>query len=407
MPAQPPRFGSRSRRLLALLVTLGVAAPAAVAAGSVGSGAAASVNRPGPPEDGDVPVGPPPWSEEPGAPEFAPGPPPWAGQPGRPDFRPAPRTGNIWLDERRVANIAHAGGIFEAPQNTLFAFATAEGRGADVIEMDLHITADGHVVAIHDSTVNRTTDGEGCVVEHTLEEIKQLDAAFFHVPGQNPQPGLDEDAYPFRGVATGEQPPPDGFQANDFTVPTLEEVFQALPDTLMVLELKPTEVETRDDQVYDCPGALAAIPEEERPDLVAEVARLIDEYGMAATVMVASFIDPMMQRFVALAPHVDTSFPLLEGLAFYNAFVEGEEPPNPHGHKAIQTPVRLEFGSIVIEASAELVAFAQEHDIAVHFWTINDEAEMERLLDWGADGIITDRVQVLDQLLTARGEPRP
>jgi glycerophosphoryl diester phosphodiesterase len=399
MPATLSRFGSRSRLLLALLVTLGVAAP--------GSIAAASEHGSGRPGDDDVPVGPPPWSEEPGAPEFAPGPPPWAGQPGRPDFRPAPRTGNIWLDERRVANIAHAGGIFEAPQNTLFAFGTAEDRGADVIEMDLHITADGHVVAIHDSTVNRTTDGEGCVVEHTLEEIQQLDAAFFHVPGQNPEAGLDENAYPFRGVATGQQPPPEGFQASDFTVPTLEEVFQALPDALMVMELKPTEVETRGGQVYECPAALAAIPEGERPDLVAEVARLIDEYDMADRVMVASFIDAMMQRFVALAPHVDTSFPLLEGLELYNAFVEGRAPANPHGHKAVQSPVRLEFGSIVIEASEELVAFAHEHDIAVHFWTINDEAEMEQLLDWGADGIITDRVQTLDQLLTDRGEPRP
>ena len=318
-----------------------------------------------------------------------------------------PGQDNAWRTERRVANIAHAGGIFEAPQDTLFAFKTAADRGADVIEVDLHITADGHVVAIHDSTVNRTTDGQGCVVEHTLAELQQLDAAYTHVPGQDPEPGLDESAYPDRGVATGAQAPPAGFQAGDFTIPTLEEIFAAVPDALMVLELKSAEVESRDGQQYDCPAVLDAIPEDERPDVVAEVARLIDEYDMADQVMVASFIDALMQQFVTLAPDVDTSYTLIEGLALYNAFVAGEPPPNPLGHEAVQAPVHLEFGSIVIDASEELIDYAHQHGIAVHFWTINDEAEMEMLLEWGADGLITDRPQALDAILAARGDPRP
>src|SRR5690606_24602140 len=90
---------------------------------------------------------------------------------------------NRWLTDIRIANMAHGGGLREAPQGTMYAYQTAAERGADVLEMDLHITLDGHVVAVHDSTVDRTTDGTGCVVSKTLAEIKALDAAHTFVPG--------------------------------------------------------------------------------------------------------------------------------------------------------------------------------------------------------------------------------
>ena len=310
---------------------------------------------------------------------------------------------NVWLTERSGANIAHGGGLHEAPQNTLFAFETAADRGADVIEIDLQITADGHVVAMHDSTVDRTTNGQGCVVEHTLEQIQQLDAADTHVQGEGPVDGLDPEDYPYRGIATGEATPPDGFDAGDFTVPTLESIFEALPDTDMVVEIKPQEVETVDGVSHDCPAALEAIPEAERPDIVAELARLIDEHGMTDRIMVASFIDDMMQAFKAVAPEVDTSYPLGEGLALYNAYVNGTAPPNPNDHEAIQTQPEM----LGIEITEEIVDYAHQHGLAVHFWTINDPAEMHRLLDMGADGIITDRPQVLDDVLAERDDETP
>src|SRR5688572_4030340 len=177
---------------------------------------------------------------------------------------PAPgsaQSGNVWLTERRMLNMAHGGGQGEAPDNTLYAFKTALDRGADALEMDLHITLDGHVVVIHDSTVDRTTNGTGCVVAHTLAELRELDFAYDWVPGEGPTPGLDPSAYPFRGVATGDVPPPPGFAAGDFSVATLEEVFQAQPDALMVMELKPTEVY----QSHDCPAFVETLPEEDRP----------------------------------------------------------------------------------------------------------------------------------------------
>ena len=118
--------------------------------------------------------------------------------------------GNVWLSQRRMLNMAHRGGQGEAPDNTLYAFKTALDRGADALEFDLHITLDGHVVAIHDSTVDRSTNGTGCVVAHTLAELRELDFAYNWVPVDGPTPGLDPSAYPYRGVATGDVPPRPG-----------------------------------------------------------------------------------------------------------------------------------------------------------------------------------------------------
>src|SRR5687767_9195309 len=87
---------------------------------------------------------------------------------------------NPWL-ERRVLNIAHQGGEIEAPSNTLFALKTAKEKGADVLEIDVHATADRELVVLHDDTVDRTTNGTGRVDGMTLEQIKQLDAAHWFV----------------------------------------------------------------------------------------------------------------------------------------------------------------------------------------------------------------------------------
>jgi glycerophosphoryl diester phosphodiesterase len=306
---------------------------------------------------------------------------------------------NIWLTERRVLNMAHGGGLKEAPQGTLYAYKTAAERGATALEMDLHMTLDGHVVAIHDSTVDRTTNGSGCVVAKTLAELKVLDAAHTFVPGQGPVSGLDDDAYAWRGVATGSVTPPAGFSANDFTIATLDEIFRALPDAPMIMELKPTEVY----QTHDCPAFVDSLPADQRPDLAAGVAQLIDEHGMADKVMVASFIDDLMSQFKALAPDVDTSFPVGESLAVYQAFLTGDPLPNPNSHEAFQVP--RAYGPITI--TKEIVDYARAHGVAVHFWTINDPDEMTELLDWGIDGLITDVPQVLDSILAARGEPQP
>jgi glycerophosphoryl diester phosphodiesterase len=306
---------------------------------------------------------------------------------------------NPWLTDARVLNMAHGGGLAEAPEETLYAYKTAAARGANSLEMDLHITLDGHVVAIHDSTVDRTTNGTGCVVAKTLAELKALDAAHWFVPGEGPVGGRPADEYTMRGIATGSVVPPAGFTANDFTIATLDEIFAAAPDALMVMELKPTEVY----QDHDCPAFVESLPVDERPDLAAGVAELIDEYGMTDKVLVASFIDDLLHRFQDLAPDVATSFPIGESLAVYTAFLAGDPLPNPNGHEAFQVP--RSYGGIVI--TREIVDYARANNVAVHFWTINDPDEMAELLDWDVDGLITDVPQQLSALLAARGDPQP
>lgn len=306
----------------------------------------------------------------------------------------APPGENVWLTERRIANIAHRGGAHEAPEETLYAYKTAEDRGADVLEMDLHITSDGQIVALHDNTVNRTTNGTGCAVDHTLADLKQYDAAYNFVPGSGTSGGAPAESKTMRGIATGEVAPPEGFTANDFTIPTLAEIFEAAPDALMNMEIK--------DLSGACLAAWNALGPDQ-PDFHGILADLIDAYDMADQVLVASFSQPLIEAFKAAAPDIDTTFSLAESLDIYNAYVAGEDPPNPNGHKALQVPTS--FGPIVI--TEELVHAAQDSNIAVHFWTINNHAQMNTLLDWGVDGIITDRPSELDQILTDRGEPRP
>src|SRR6266496_5893076 len=90
---------------------------------------------------------------------------------------PAPAgTTNPWL-ERRVLNIAHQGGEDEFPSNTLYAFRKAIRAGADMLELDVGVTKDDHVVVMHDTTLDRTTSGKGTISSHTLRQIRKLDGA--------------------------------------------------------------------------------------------------------------------------------------------------------------------------------------------------------------------------------------
>ncbi|MBW3561813.1 MAG: glycerophosphodiester phosphodiesterase [Actinobacteria bacterium] len=153
---------------------------------------------------------------------------------------------NPWL-ERRVLHIAHQGGETEAPSNTLFALETALEKGADVLEIDVHATEDRELVVIHDTTVDRTTNGSGRVDQKKLDELKQLDAAYWFVPGCGACPGHPDSDYVYRGYATEERSIPEelgDFEPNDFTIPSLREVLERFPDTMINIEIKRSAPET-------------------------------------------------------------------------------------------------------------------------------------------------------------------
>jgi len=276
---------------------------------------------------------------------------------------------NPWL-ARRVIAYAHQGGAYEWPSSTLLAIRTAIDAGATAIELDVHATADGELVVCHDATVDRTTDGHGAIAQLTLAEVRALDNAYWFIPGSDVSPGRDPEEYPYRGRAP-EDP--------ELRIATLREVLELCPGVVLNLDIKQT--------------APVVAPYEET------LARLLAEYGRQDDVIVASFLDLATQRFAACAPEIATSAGTLATGAFWRAVHDGSPPPSLPA-VAFQVPER--YGETVV-VDEQFVAAAHNAGLAVHVWTVDDEASMVRLLDLGVDGIITNLPTTLATLLADRG----
>lgn len=226
---------------------------------------------------------------------------------------------------------------------------------ADMLELDVRLTADGHVVVIHDETVDRTTDGTGRVIDLTLAEIQALDAGYHFVDLEG------EPTFRGRGVR----------------VPTLEEVLLECPHIWVNAEAKEPRVAGPLAEVITRLGA------HDRVLFAAE-----HERNRAA---VRAYPGPWgaSRRDCAL-------FWLLHRLPFvgYTPDVDIFQVPERFHGRRILTPA-------VIRA-------AQARNIPVHVWTVDDPADMQRLLEWGVDGIQTDRPDLLSALLVERhGRPPP
>jgi glycerophosphoryl diester phosphodiesterase len=295
-------------------------------------------------------------------------------------------TGNPWLDERTFINMAHQGGEDEFPSNTMYAFHKALDAGADTLELDVNRTADDQFVVMHDWTVDRTTNGTGYTSDMTLGEIQALDGAYNFIPGRNAVPDQPESEYPFRGVRTGAKPPPDGFTAEDFRVPTLGEVMEEFPDTPLNIEIKGQE---DDESEFLRNAELLAdfLSGTERRDLI-----------------VVSFNQAAVDRFHELAPEIDIA-PGLNGLVGY--FLNGEPMPDADAVVAIQVPTA--FGDLDV-LTPERVVQAHRAGWAVHIWLSGNE-ENKRvyndILDHCVDGIMPARPTELEQVLRKRDVVRP
>lgn len=276
---------------------------------------------------------------------------------------------NPWL-ERRTLCYAHQGGAWEAPSSTLHAIERAIAIGAPAVELDVHMTADGELVVCHDETVDRTTEATGEICSLTLAELRELDNAYWWIEGADVTPGRPADDYPFRGRAPANRA---------FGVATLREVLELAPSTFLNFDIKRTAPEVE--------------PYEEK------LAAMLAEYGRVDDVIVASFNDDAVDRFKAAAPDVTTSAGTRRTAEFYFAVQAGGLPANID-YVALQVPEAYEDTTIVDEAFVEA---AHGAGVAVHVWTINDEASMARLLDLGVDGIITDVPAVCLDLLSRQG----
>ena len=260
------------------------------------------------------------------------------------------------LDSQRWASpvaIAHRGSRFLWPENTMPAFQGVFDLGFRHIETDLHITSDGTLVCLHDDTVDRTTDGSGDVQSLSLTDLKQLDAGYRHAD----RTGL----YPFRG---------QGVQ-----IPTFEELLKSFPDVSVIADMKTDGVEE-------------------------PLAGLIEDLGLHDRLIVGSFSDERLDRFRELS---HSGVPTSTGAAEARLWVLMSRlgRTGPDGASALQLPTQIRGVRVVDD---KLVKAAHESGLQVHVWTVNDPQEMTRLLDIGVDGLITDRPDLLKDLLIDRGE---
>lgn len=284
---------------------------------------------------------------------------------------------NPWLDQRFL-NIAHSGGELEAPANTMYAFERAVDLGVDMLEMDVHRTADDRLVVIHDDTVDRTTNGTGAVRDMRLNDLRTLDAAYNFVPGRGAVPGLLPESYPLRGMRDQDKKPPKRNQPKDFAIPTMREVLQQFPDVSMTVEIK---------------GDLRTA------ELLAE---LLTKSGRT-DVIVASFDDAIIAAFHEMAPQIPVS-PGMQELVSY--FLTGQRPID--GTVAVQIPVT--YAGIPV-ATPEFIARAHADGYAVHVWfsgtAPEDAATYNSLIDACADGLMVALPTLLEDIIDERGLARP
>ena len=276
---------------------------------------------------------------------------------------------SVWL-ERRVIAYAHQGGAWEAPSSTLHAIEHALAAGATAIELDVHATADGELVVCHDATVDRTTASSGTIAAHSLAELQAMDFSYWWIPGADVTPGHPDADYPFRGRAPGDPA---------FGIATLRQVLERFPGLVLNLDIKQT--------------APLVAPYEEA------LARLLAEYERTDDVIVASFLDPATDAFRRYAPAVPISAGTMATAEAWRAVQAGEAVPDTPA-VAYQVPERQ--GDLVV-VDERFVTAAHGAGKAVHVWTVNDAESMERLIDLGVDGIISDVPSTLCHILAAQG----
>lgn len=237
--------------------------------------------------------------------------------------------------------LAHRGASAYAPENTLAAFNLAFEMGADGIELDVTLTKDGVPIVIHDDTVDRTTNGKGAVKEQTLEQVKQLDAS-----------------YKF-----------EKYRGEPLRVPTLAEVLQAIGKRGIVnIELKSTTLQT--------------------DGIEAATLAVIEDTGTAENIILSSFNPFALQRMYELEPRLPRGLLYSNDLPIYlrRAWLR------PFAHPTAMHPQCAMI-------TAGYVAWAKGKGFKINTWTTDDPGEMKRLMDLGVDAIITNKPDVLRQVV--------
>ncbi len=258
--------------------------------------------------------------------------------------------------------LGHRGAAGCAPENTLLSFARCLEQGAHAIESDVQVTADGVPVLIHDRDVARISNASSSVEELTRAELEKLDAGHHFT--------IDE-----RG--TTEPDADDAFRGQGLYVPSVREAFEAFPDARFNLEIKTAA-----------------------NDAVEKVVELAAELDRADRTLLTAGDDAIMKSLrktlARRGVETATSACISEVVAVVQSAVKSGNPPPEV--QSLQIPTRFAGRDLITDA---LLCHCRENGIQVHVWTVNDVAEMERLLDCGVDGLITDFPGRLARLLGA------
>ncbi|MEH7886412.1 glycerophosphodiester phosphodiesterase [Bacillus sp. JJ1609] len=255
------------------------------------------------------------------------------------------------LTDNKILNVAHRGASGYAPEHTLLSYELGEAMKGDYIEIDLQMTKDGELIAMHDETLDRTTNGTGLVKDYTLEEIKQLDAGSWF---NEKYPSYAKEEYA------------------GLKVPTLEEIFQKFGSGERYY------IETKSPEVY--------------PGMEEKLLEIMKEYKLTGTnvpsskVLIQSFSPDSLKKIHALNPDI----PLVQLLWYDEAAVITDNELEEY--KKYSIGLGMNFDKI----DEAYVQSVREHDLLIHPYTVNQKEDMRKLLDWGVTGMFTnfpDRLQ--------------
>jgi glycerophosphoryl diester phosphodiesterase len=236
---------------------------------------------------------------------------------------------------------AHRGGCALGPENTIAAFDAGAAAGADGLELDVHLSADGIPVVCHDDTLDRTTDASGAVGVRTAAELARVDAGYRFSSG---------GGFPFRGQGAG--------------IPTLRDVLARYPSLPVIIEMKEDSAAMGD-----------------------AVASTVRAAGAVDRVCAAGYGLQSIRAFRRALPNAATSACHAEvRMALYRSWAGFPVRRPPYG--GYQVP---EHAGAIRVVSRRFVRHAHDSALKVQVWTVDSEADMERLLDWGVDALISNR----------------
>ncbi|KXY27011.1 glycerophosphodiester phosphodiesterase [Bacillus cereus] len=247
-----------------------------------------------------------------------------------------------------IKNIAHRGASAYAPEHTIAAYQLGQQMNGDYIEIDLQMTKDGHLVAMHDETVNRTTNGTGLVKEHTLEEIKKLNAGSFF---NEKHPSLAKKDF------------------EDAKVPTLEEIIETFGNGANYY------IETKSPDEY------AGMEE--------KLLEIIKHYEISDNVIIQSFSEESLQKIHSL----DVTLPLVQLLPYKKAVQLTELEIKKYKTYCIGLGMNYKY------IDSAYVKRIKKHGLEVHPFTVDNEKDMKKLLLWGVDGMFTNDPDRLHSIL--------